>query len=273
MAIQLINIGEEPGDDSGDRLRDAFEKVEENFDELWSELSTDGSNLKVARVARTGSFNDLINRPNPLAGSSSGEGIIIGPPGPQGPAGPPGPPGPAGGPGLDLIDDNLITFFTSWSSSRINTLFTELDDLSDTIFRAPPDGGGGGGPVPDGTRILFPERPLGPPTYTLFESDEYGVPTGNSEVFIYPGQSFVTLTLQTTGHSEGDLVPFVILNSDPGTFPGGVQSGSFEIDSVGVGYFQLMVYGFGASPDPTYRVMDLTLNNKKASLRLYWFGE
>ena len=45
MAIQTINIGNRVNDGLGDDLRTAFEKVNANFTELGSQLSTVGANL------------------------------------------------------------------------------------------------------------------------------------------------------------------------------------------------------------------------------------
>lgn len=43
MAKQTINIGASPNDGSGDQLRDAFDKTNDNFDELYGFINQDSS--------------------------------------------------------------------------------------------------------------------------------------------------------------------------------------------------------------------------------------
>jgi hypothetical protein len=52
MAKQTINIGTLPNDGTGDPLRSAFEKINENFDELYDEPKFSGS------------YNDLTEKPS-----------------------------------------------------------------------------------------------------------------------------------------------------------------------------------------------------------------
>jgi hypothetical protein len=61
MTKQLINIGIRPNDGTGDTIREAFTKTNENFTELYSSLAADMSSF--ANVAFTGSYTDLINKP------------------------------------------------------------------------------------------------------------------------------------------------------------------------------------------------------------------
>ena len=63
MAKQIINIGVSANDKSGDPLRTAAQKINNNFGELYLYLGN-GTELTVAAVAKTGSYNSLIDRPN-----------------------------------------------------------------------------------------------------------------------------------------------------------------------------------------------------------------
>lgn len=57
MTVQTINIGTAPNDRTGDPLRTAFTKINDNF----NYLNTQDSNLSI--VARTGQYNDLLGKP------------------------------------------------------------------------------------------------------------------------------------------------------------------------------------------------------------------
>jgi len=59
MPKQLIYIGSNVNDRTGDTLRDAFSKVNDNFGELYT--ATGGGDF--ADVATSGDYNDLINKP------------------------------------------------------------------------------------------------------------------------------------------------------------------------------------------------------------------
>ena len=63
MAKQIINTGVAANDKSGDPLRTAAQKINSNFGELYLYLGN-GTELTVANVAKTGSYNSLIDRPN-----------------------------------------------------------------------------------------------------------------------------------------------------------------------------------------------------------------
>ena len=62
MTKRLIGLGTTPNDKTGDSLRIAGEKTNSNFNELYSALGT-GTELTVAMVAKTGSYNDLSDTP------------------------------------------------------------------------------------------------------------------------------------------------------------------------------------------------------------------
>ena len=63
MAKQILNIGTSANDKSGDPLRTAAQKINNNFGELYLYLGN-GTELTVAAVAKTGSYNSLVDRPN-----------------------------------------------------------------------------------------------------------------------------------------------------------------------------------------------------------------
>ena len=63
MAKKIINIGTQANDKSGDSLRVAGGKINDNFQELYHYLG-DGTHLTVASVATTGSYNSLLDKPN-----------------------------------------------------------------------------------------------------------------------------------------------------------------------------------------------------------------
>ena len=58
MAKQIINIGQTANDKSGDPLRTAFDKVNQNFTELYSAENISKSQLKEI-VAASSSFDDF----------------------------------------------------------------------------------------------------------------------------------------------------------------------------------------------------------------------
>lgn len=57
MARQIINTGTAPNDGTGDSLRVAGVKINDNFNELYTHKST------LSTVAVSGSYTDLINQP------------------------------------------------------------------------------------------------------------------------------------------------------------------------------------------------------------------
>ena len=64
MAKQVINIGRTANDRSGDPLRSAFSKINENFDELYTLTTT-----------QTGSSSDTID--TPVSGGVNGDEIVL----------------------------------------------------------------------------------------------------------------------------------------------------------------------------------------------------
>ena len=65
MAKQVINIGASANDGSGDPLRNAFDKVNDNFNELYSQGSTNGTTL-IDLFDNNGNF-DLYNKPHKIS--------------------------------------------------------------------------------------------------------------------------------------------------------------------------------------------------------------
>ena len=64
MAKQIINIGTTANDRTGDTIRAAMVKVKSNFDELYSAYGSAGTVPILAVVAKTGDYEDLVNKPN-----------------------------------------------------------------------------------------------------------------------------------------------------------------------------------------------------------------
>ena len=62
MAKQTLGLGTTANDHTGDSLRVAGGKINNNFNELYTALGN-GTALAVATVAKTGSYNDLTNVP------------------------------------------------------------------------------------------------------------------------------------------------------------------------------------------------------------------
>ena len=62
MAKQTLGLGTSPNDHTGDSLRIAGGKINNNFNELYSALGN-GTTLTVAQVAKSGSYADLIGAP------------------------------------------------------------------------------------------------------------------------------------------------------------------------------------------------------------------
>jgi len=111
MAKKTINLGT-PNSKNGDIIRDAFQKVNENFDELYTltgitaieaaqdyaaamiingqhtgiTVEYDDDNNVLNLSGFSGNYDDLINKPV----------LTVGPTGPAGPAGETGPTGPQG---------------------------------------------------------------------------------------------------------------------------------------------------------------------------------
>ena len=62
MTKKNISLGTTANDHSGDSLRVAGGKINDNFTELYNALGVNGA-LNVATVAKTGSYNDLVDVP------------------------------------------------------------------------------------------------------------------------------------------------------------------------------------------------------------------
>jgi hypothetical protein len=62
MAKQSIGLGTTANDHSGDSLRTAGGKINNNFNELYTALGN-GTALSVATVAKTGVYSDLSGKP------------------------------------------------------------------------------------------------------------------------------------------------------------------------------------------------------------------
>jgi hypothetical protein len=75
MTLQLVNVGKKPGDGSGDPLRVSFEKINENFTELYTNLSIRGNtNVTVSNGTVTsicGKDGDVLLDVNDIAGAVS----------------------------------------------------------------------------------------------------------------------------------------------------------------------------------------------------------
>ena len=90
MAKQIINVGVNNNDKTGDTLRAGGLKIKSNFDEIYNALAVDGLNISGGNLLKTGSYNDLLNKPSfsPIATSGSFNdltnkpdlGIFVGPP-------------------------------------------------------------------------------------------------------------------------------------------------------------------------------------------------
>ena len=65
MAKKTLSLGTTANDHTGDSLRVAGGKINDNFTELYNALGANGT-LSIATVAKTGSYNDLVNVP-PIA--------------------------------------------------------------------------------------------------------------------------------------------------------------------------------------------------------------
>lgn len=77
MAKQIINVGTSANDRTGDTIRAAMVKVKSNFDELYTAVGNGTGVSTLAAVAKSGSYEDLVNKPNlegfqPIATAFSG---------------------------------------------------------------------------------------------------------------------------------------------------------------------------------------------------------
>lgn len=62
MAKKSIGLGTTANDHSGDSLRVAGAKINDNFTELYNALGANGT-LTVAAIAKTGNYSDLVGAP------------------------------------------------------------------------------------------------------------------------------------------------------------------------------------------------------------------
>ena len=81
MVKKVIGLGTTANDHSGDSLRIAGGKINDNFTELYNALGVNGT-LNVADVAVTGNYADLINKPPtapalvPAPASATATGVV-----------------------------------------------------------------------------------------------------------------------------------------------------------------------------------------------------
>lgn len=64
MAKLILNAGTTNNDKTGDTLRAGALKIKANFDEIYTALANDGSHISGGPVLKTGSYNDLTNKPS-----------------------------------------------------------------------------------------------------------------------------------------------------------------------------------------------------------------
>lgn len=63
MTKQIVNIGTTANDKTGDPLRTAFIKINENFDEVFEGIEAAVQPDDLSQVAMTGDYSDLLNLP------------------------------------------------------------------------------------------------------------------------------------------------------------------------------------------------------------------
>ena len=109
MAKQTINVGGSANDGSGDSLRDAAQKINSNFTELYNTSGLDNTFTQAAfnqantsNVTAQAAFNKA-NTVTTLSGAT-------GPTGPSGPTGATGPTGPTGATGPDPLANGALNF-------------------------------------------------------------------------------------------------------------------------------------------------------------------
>lgn len=102
MAKSIIGVGSVANDGTGDTLRSAGVKINDNFGEIYNALG-DGTDLTVADVATSGSYNDLSDTPTIPADLS------------------------------DLTDTTTLLFDGAYASlSGAPTIPADISDLTDT---------------------------------------------------------------------------------------------------------------------------------------------
>jgi hypothetical protein len=79
MAKQTINIGTRANDASGDTIRDAFDKVNDNFNEIYTEIGNPTSDLKFtgATISTDQTNQDLTLDPNGTGNISAQRPLIL----------------------------------------------------------------------------------------------------------------------------------------------------------------------------------------------------
>lgn len=77
MTKKLLNLGTVPNDQAGDSLRSAGAKINDNFNEIYTAIG-DGSVSTLALIAKSGSYNDLIDKPFVEPPSSSDSTGVVG---------------------------------------------------------------------------------------------------------------------------------------------------------------------------------------------------
>lgn len=63
MAKQTLNVGLKNNDKSGDTLRAGGLKIKSNFEEIYNALAVDGQNISGGNILKSGSWNDLRDKP------------------------------------------------------------------------------------------------------------------------------------------------------------------------------------------------------------------
>ena len=77
MAKQTVNIGSAANDGTGDQLRTAFDKINDNFDEVYAAITVDGSNNVV--IDSTGSYTNIkVNNNSLIIATSKTPASVIG---------------------------------------------------------------------------------------------------------------------------------------------------------------------------------------------------
>ena len=72
MAKQVLNVGVRNNDKTGDTLRAGGLKIKANFDEIYTALANDGNNISGGNLLKSGSWNDLRDKPTYATVATSG---------------------------------------------------------------------------------------------------------------------------------------------------------------------------------------------------------
>ena len=73
MAKQILNVGTNNNDKTGDTLRAGGLKIKANFDEIYAALASNGINISGGNVLKTGDYQDLSNKPVFATVATSGD--------------------------------------------------------------------------------------------------------------------------------------------------------------------------------------------------------